>query len=70
MTVNNRNNNNNLALLIIPEIINGFVKGECGLVSEHVHSRLACYKPIIYSLIKSTFNTYDYCARAPKVKIT
>jgi len=34
--------NNNSNHLPVPAIINGFAKGDHILISEHVHSRLAC----------------------------
>ena len=50
--------------LSIPAVISGFAKGECGLVSEHVHSWLTCCNQL------STFlNFHIYylwlCARWP-----
>jgi len=31
----------------VPAIISGFAEGERGLVSEYIHSRLLCCKPVM-----------------------
>jgi len=44
----------------VPAVNSGFAKGECGLISEHVHCRLACCKPVMYCFLTLVFSAYSF----------
>ena len=71
---NTVHNNSRLIIMIdhwpVPAVISGFAKGEYGLVSEHVHSRLACCKPVTYSLLTSIFSAYGFVLVGQKIILT
>ena len=47
--------------LPVPAVISGFAKGERGLVSEHVHSRLACWNQLFTFLnFYGIFSAYGF----------